>query len=59
MVVVSVDYYATPMGPNVQEVTVLDPWPYSPAAHPLQPVEMVPNLIGGQMTFLAAVQVTP
>lgn len=57
MVVAEVDYLATPMGPNVQAVGVLDPWPYSPPFHPLTPPEMIPAHMGGQMTFLAAVDV--
>lgn len=58
MVVSQVDYFATPMGPNVQQVSVFDPWPYSPAFHPLSQPEMVPAHMGGQMNFLAAVQVS-
>ncbi|HAT2207081.1 TPA: hypothetical protein I8271_003325 [Kluyvera intermedia] len=58
MVVVSVDYFMTPIGPDVRAVGVLDPWPASPAYHLLNPQEMVPAHMGGDMTFLAAVQTT-
>jgi hypothetical protein len=59
MVVVGVKYIATPAGPDVREVSVLDPWPYSPGIHPLQFSEIIPNiLVGGQMSFLAAVHVS-
>jgi hypothetical protein len=57
MVVVAADYFNTPMGPNVQAVGVLDPYPGIPDFHPLNVAEMTPSLMGGQMTFLAAVQV--
>jgi hypothetical protein len=56
MVVVSVDYFETPMGPNVQQVMVMDPWPGSPAFHPLSQAEMVPAHMGGDYSYLAAVQ---
>lgn len=58
MVVVSIDYFMTPMGPDVKAVGVLDPWPASPGYHLLNPQEMVPVHMGGDMTFLAAVQTT-
>jgi hypothetical protein len=57
MVVVGVKYFPTPAGPNVVEVEVLDPWPWSPAVHTLSPPKMVRSMVGGQMTFLAAVGV--
>jgi hypothetical protein len=58
MVLVSADFYQTPMGPNIISCGVLDPWPYSPAYHPLSTAEIFPVNTGGQMTFLAAVQTT-
>jgi hypothetical protein len=58
MVVCQVDYVDTPMGPNIQQVYVLDPWPWSPSFHPLTQPEMVPAHMGGQMNFLAAVTVS-
>ncbi|MGB7801315.1 hypothetical protein [Buttiauxella sp.] len=58
MVIVSVDYIATPMGPDVKAVGVLDPWPASPAFHYLSPKEIYPAHMGGDMTFLAAVHTT-
>lgn len=57
MVVVAADYFATMAGPNIQSVGVLDPWPYSPGFHPLTQAELYPAHQGGDMTFLASVQV--
>jgi hypothetical protein len=57
MVVYSVSYYDTPSGPNVQRVQVIDPWPFSPRSHDLSAAEMSVADLGGQMTFLAQVQV--
>jgi hypothetical protein len=57
MVVTEIDYFDTPMGPNVVGVGVLDPWPYSPGFHPLSPPELAPVYSGGQMMFLAAVHI--
>lgn len=57
MVVMAVEYYDTPVGPNIQSVGVLDPWPLGPSFHPLSPLEMVPVHLGGQMTFLATVRI--
>lgn len=57
MVLTAVDYFATPMGPNVVAAGVLDPWPASPAFHPLSPPEVFPAFSGGQMMFLAAVHI--
>lgn len=58
MVVVAVDYFMTAWGPDVRAVGVLDPWPTNQAFHLLTPQEMYPAHLGGQMTFLAAVQTT-
>jgi hypothetical protein len=65
MVIVGVTYFPTPI-PNIQSVTVMDPWPYSPRLHPLSAPEMVPAVFnplgqyvgGGQMSFLASVIVS-
>lgn len=58
MVVVAVEYFATPMGPDVRAVGVLDPWPYNnPGFHSLAPSEMIPASLGGDMTFLASVRI--
>lgn len=57
MVLTAVDYFETPMGPNVVAAGVLDPWPASPAFHPLAPAELFPTFSGGQMMFLAAVHI--
>ncbi|MBV8047132.1 MAG: hypothetical protein JO171_08270 [Paludibacterium sp.] len=58
MVVVTVDYFATPMGPNVRAIGVIDPFPGSPEFHWLTPAEMLPANQGGEMTFLASVDVS-
>lgn len=57
MVVSAVDYRPTPMGPMIDGVGVIDPWPDSPRLHPLSRPEIVPVHLGGQMTFLASVNV--
>jgi hypothetical protein len=57
MVVVSADFVPSPMGPSVVAVGVLDPWPYSPAYHPLNQAELMPAHMGGDMMFLASVSV--
>lgn len=57
MVVYSVTYTPTALGPNVQSVRVIDPWPFSPRSHELSLTEMVARHLGGEMTFLAEVQV--
>jgi hypothetical protein len=57
MVIVEADYFETPMGPNITDVLVLDPWPYNPSLHPLTPPELLPLFQGGQMMYLAAVRV--
>jgi hypothetical protein len=58
MVVVSTDYVDTPMGPNVQQVLVMDPYPGSPNIHPLTIPEMIPAHIGGEYSYLAAVYIS-
>lgn len=58
MVLVAVDYVNTPMGPNVLAAGVLDPYPTAGGFHPLTAAELRPSQLGGQMTFLAAVDVT-
>ena len=60
MVVVDFNYAVAPNGMIVpQQVGVLDPWPMSPAFHPLTLPEMTGATVmpGGEMTFLAAVHV--
>jgi hypothetical protein len=57
MVVYSVNYTNTPSGPNVSDVGVIDPWPLSPVTHSLTPAEMIAAHLGGEMTFLAQVQI--
>jgi hypothetical protein len=60
MVIVDFNYVVGPGGVIIpQQVGVLDPWPTNPPYHPLTPAEMygVTMAPGGQMTYLAAVQV--
>ena len=57
MVVTAMDYMATPSGIYPQAVGVLDPWPYNHPFHPLDATEMRPSHAGGQMMFLASVNV--
>ena len=57
MVLTAVDYFDTPVGPNVVAAGVLDPWPASPGFHTLNQSELFPVFFGGQMMFLAAVHV--
>jgi len=54
MLLVAVDFIATPMGPNIIAAGVVDPWWQAPAFHPLTPAELRPAHLGGQMNFLAA-----
>jgi hypothetical protein len=59
MVIVDFDYVMGPAGPTPQSVGVLDPFPTSQAYHPLTLPELfgITMAPGGQMTFLAAVEV--
>lgn len=56
MVLVSIDYLETPQGRFPQTAGVLDPWP-SMGFHQLTQNEIYMAGIGGDMTFLAAVDV--
>lgn len=58
MVLVMMEYYDTPNGPVPISTGVLDPWPGSPDYHPLSPAEMTVANLGGEMTFLAAVNIS-
>lgn len=58
MLLVAVDYVMTPMGPNIFQAGVIDPYPSAPGFHTLSKAELYPAHIGGQLTFLAAVSVT-
>jgi hypothetical protein len=57
MVLVSVDFISTPMGPKILSAGVLDPWPHSPNYHQLSAPELFPVHQGGEMTYLASVMV--
>jgi hypothetical protein len=58
MVVYAVDYIPTLGEPTVVAVHVVDHWPFSPSTHLLTGPETVPENLGGEMTFLAAVRLT-
>ena len=58
MVIVAMEYFDTPMGPNPQSVWVMDPFPTSPPFHPLSPQEMMPAHMGGDYCYSAAVVIT-
>jgi len=57
MVLVSCDYLPTPGQPTILGAGVLDPFPSSPAFHPLSPNELRPVYNGGVMTYLASVSI--
>jgi hypothetical protein len=57
MVLYSVSYVDGPSGPDIQRADVIDPWPSSPRAHALTPAELFRADLGGEMTFLAQVQI--
>jgi hypothetical protein len=57
MALVEVDYIMTPMGPNIINAVVLDPWPLSAPEHPLTGPDLGAVFAGGQMMYLAAVEI--
>jgi hypothetical protein len=57
VVATAVQYYPTPMGPNVIAIGVFDPWP-GRGARGLTPVEMTPMIAGGGLRFIATVRVS-
>lgn len=57
MVMTAIQYYDRSPEPVVASVGVFDPWPGN-GAHALSPPELVPAHLGGQLTFLATVNVT-
>lgn len=57
MVLVSVDYIDSPTGVRVHRVGVLDPYPATSGYRLLSPSEATVVQQGGEMTFLAAVDV--
>jgi hypothetical protein len=52
----AVEYFPTPLGPNIYAVGVFDPWP-GRGARGLAPTEMVDVGRGGAMSFVATVTV--
>jgi len=57
VVVTAMQYYDTPVGPNVVSVGVFDPWPYV-GARGLTPNEMRPMHLGGALRFVATVRIS-
>ena len=57
MVICGVDYRPSLTGPLIDAVGVMDPWPLSPTLHNLSQPELIPMHLGGQMMFLASVNV--
>ena len=57
MVLSQVDFVDTSNGPLIRSAGVFDPWPYNPGFHLLTPPELIPAHLGGQLNFLAAVDV--
>ena len=49
-------YFQTPMGPNVRLCGVFDPWP-GRGARNLAPAEMMPVGVGGALSFVATARV--
>lgn len=58
MVLVVANFFATPAGPDVREVGVLDPALGAPNFHFLPPQDYTPSYMGGNMTFVASVRIT-
>jgi hypothetical protein len=58
MVLSVIDYVENAYNLQVQGGAVLDPWPYSPKWHYLPPAEFTPVTEGGQMLFVASVEVS-
>jgi hypothetical protein len=57
MVMVAMEYFDTPFGPSPSAVGVLDPYPGIADFHVLSQPELVPAHLGGQMTYLASVDI--
>jgi hypothetical protein len=53
----AIQYYTTPLGPNVVSIGVFDPWP-GVGARGLGPQEMVAMNLGGTLRFVATVSVS-
>ena len=48
MVICGVDYRPSPIGPLIDGLAVMDPWPAAPRLHPLSRPELFPAHRGGQ-----------
>lgn len=57
VVVTQIQYFPTPLGPNIQGIGVFDPYP-GRGARNLTPVEMKPMHEGGGLRFIATIKVT-
>lgn len=59
MVLVSIAYIPTPMGPQVTNIGLLDPWPGVGFRGPQSLAELVPMHAGGGLRYLALPVITP
>jgi hypothetical protein len=59
VVLTAVGYFATPMGPNIFNIGVLDPWPGIGMRGAQSPAELVPMPYGGALRYLALPLVQP
>jgi hypothetical protein len=59
MMLFSVAYAKTPMGPNIYNAGFADPWPGKGLRGPAYPGEMFPMHLGGAIRYLALPKVTP
>ena len=57
MVLTSIQYYATPFGPNIVAGGVFDPWP-GVGPRGLQQDELIPAHLGGSLKFVASARVS-
>lgn len=59
VVLTAIGYFATPMGPNIVNIGVLDPWPGIGMRGAQSPAELVPMPYGGALRYLALPLVQP
>jgi hypothetical protein len=58
MVVCAANYRTTPGQPMVDQIWVMDPWPSAQRVHALTQSEMLAAHLGGDLHFLASVQIS-
>jgi hypothetical protein len=56
MILTALEYFDTPMGPNIVKGWVMDPWPTSGGLHPVAPQDMRPPPFG-DIHMLATIEV--